>query len=66
MHVGDKIRVRDNTDWGRVEGLTGFVAAIDSRSPYLNITLDEIPEDLSGSGRFNWFMLEEELELVEE
>ena len=66
MKVGDKIRVKENTDWGRVEGLTGVVAAVDDKGPYLNITLDEIPEDLSGSGSFNWFMLEEEIELVEE
>lgn len=63
---GDKIRVKEDTEWGRVEGLTGFIHKADGRTPFYNVTLDEIPDDLEQAGRFHWFMTEDEIELVED
>lgn len=63
---GDKIRVKEDTEWGRIEGLTGVIQIADGRTPFVNVTLDEIPEDLEQAGRFNWFMTEDEIELVED
>lgn len=63
---GDKIRVKENTDWGRVEGLTGIVKMADNRASFYNVTLDWVPEDLESAGRFSWFMTEDEIERVED
>lgn len=66
--VGDKVRVLPDTDWGRMEGFTGVVTLIDDQTPFINVTMDELPEDIAASGCSleNWFMIEEEIELVED
>lgn len=63
---GDKVRVIDG--WDTMNGLTGFIHIADERAvfPY-NVTMDEVPAPIMETcGLYNWMMVEEELELVEQ
>lgn len=62
--VGDRVRVKEDSGWGDVEGLVGKIALVaDSTHTYpYNVTLDEVPD---GHTRHNWLMMEDELEAEE-
>lgn len=61
--VGDKVRIKEDSGWGDVEGLSGVVELVADSTHYYpyNVTLDEVPE---GHIRENWLMKEDELEEI--
>lgn len=68
FQVGDKIRVREGTNWGEMEGYTGVIqTASDNPSmwfPY-GVTMDDLPASVAESCvKEGWFMEEDEMELV--
>lgn len=57
--IDDRIRIKENTNWDRAEGKEGVVVLVSD--PYINVTLYDPPE---GSFADNWFVTEDEIELV--
>lgn len=66
FNVGDRVRVKKGSNWGEMEGYTGVIVMTQDLPvfPY-NITMDDLPEDVARNcPKENWFMEEDELELV--
>lgn len=67
FEVGNKVRVKKDSGWGEMEGYTGVIMLTQDLPvfPY-NVTMDDLPEEVAKTcPRENWFMDEDELELVE-
>lgn len=65
--VGDKVRIKEGSNWGEMEGYTGTIAAAQELPvfPY-NLTMDDLPKEVAAQTmKENWFVDEDEIELVE-
>jgi hypothetical protein len=67
FNVGDKVRIKEGSNWGEMEGYTGTIVLAQDLPvfPY-NLTMDDLPTEVAKQcPRENWFVDEDEIELVE-